>query len=340
MSNTRTPHQSSLHSRRTSTTRTLFDATTLVVASTFFIAGIVSPDRAALAASVHASSMTTRPQDALPAGSALVRAAMDRMGGENWRKISSFQSVATAKSAMGEAKIEYRFVAPDARVLLQTMPSAPTSTTGANGAATPVRTMELGVANGLAWMGEPGQARAVDPKMAEELAGGGDLQTLVRSIEERFEDFQTSSRESINGRIVWRITMTPRMTTTPDARWTLYIDAATGLVHGFDIPAPPKDARANAPTPTGQSIRLEDWKPVELGSASTLQRLLAFRTAKVSAGGMETELVYSTVAVDTLTPDAIRAPSGIEPATTKPPASTSPAVPAVPAAPASPSERN
>ena len=337
MSNTRTPHQSSLHSRRTSTTRTLFDATTLVVASTFFIAGIVSPDRAALAASVHASSMTTRPQDALPAGSALVRAAMDRMGGENWRKISSFQSVATAKSAMGEAKIEYRFVAPDARVLLQTMPSAPSS---ANGAAAPARVMELGVANGVAWMGEPGQARAVDPKMAEELAGGGDLQTLVRSIEERFEDFQTSSRESINGRIVWRITMTPRMTTTPDARWTLYIDAATGLVHGFDIPAPPKDTRANAPTPTGQSIRLEDWKPVELGSASTLQRLLAFRTAKVSAGGMETELVYSTVAVDTLTPDAIRAPSGIEPATAKPPASTSPAVPAVPAAPASPSERN
>jgi hypothetical protein len=71
-----------------------------------------------------------------------------------------------------------------------------------------------------------------------------------------------------------------------------------------------------------------------------LQRLLAFRTAKVSAGGMETELVYTTVAVDTLTPDAIRAPSGIEPAATKPPSSANPAAPAVPAAPASPNERN
>jgi hypothetical protein len=337
MSNTRTQHQRSLHTRITRTIHALFDATTLVVASTFFIAGIVSPDRAAVAANSYASSMTTRPQDALPAGSALVRAAMDRMGGENWRKINSFQSIATAKSAMGEAKIEYRFVAPDARLLLQTMPSAPT---GANGAAAPARVMELGVANGLAWMGEPGQARAVDPKMAEELAGGGDLQTLVRSIEERFEDFQTSSRESINGRIVWRITMLPRTTATPDARWTLYIDAATGLIHGFDIPAPPKDARANAPTPTGQSIRLEDWKPVELGPACTLQRLLAFRTAKVSAGGMETELVYTTVAVDTLAPDAIRAPSSIEPAATKPPSSANPAAPAVPAAPTSPNERD
>ncbi|MFM1868433.1 MAG: hypothetical protein RL591_1841 [Planctomycetota bacterium] len=287
------------------------------MASTFFIAGIVSPDRAD-AASAHAMALSS--QDALPAGSALVRAAMDRMGGENWRKISSFQSVATAKSAMGEAKIEYRFVAPDARLLLQTMPSAPT---GANGVAAPARTMELGVANGLAWMGEPGQARAVDPKMAEELAGGGDLQTLVRSIEERFEDFQTTSRESINGRIVWRITMTPRTTATPDARWTLFIDAATGLIHGFDIPAPPNDMRANAPTPSGQSIRLDDWKPAELGPGCTLQRLIAFRTANVSAGGMETELVYTTVAVDTLKPDAIRAPSGIEPPAT--PQATPPA---------------
>jgi len=239
-------------------------------------------------------------QDALPAADALVRAADERMGGAEWKSLKSFHTLATAKSAMGDATIEFRFVAPDARLLVQTMP-------GGRG------TMELGVAAGMAWMGEPGKARAVDPRMAEELAGGGDLQTLVHSIAERFEDFRTESRETIDNRIVWRLSMRPRGTPTPDARWTLFIDAATGLVHGFDIPAPPKDARANAPTPTGQSIRLSDWRPVDVGDSAPRSRLVAFRTAKVSAGGMETELQYSRVAIDTLGADAIRPPEKLEP---------------------------
>lgn len=239
-------------------------------------------------------------QDALPAADALVRAANERMGGAEWKSLKSFHTLATAKSAMGDATIEFRFVAPDARLLVQTMP-------GGRG------TMELGVAAGMAWMGEPGKARAVDPRMAEELAGGGDLQTLVHSISERFEDFRTESRETIDNRIVWRLSMRPRGTPTPDARWTLLIDAATGLVHGFDIPAPPKDARANAPTPTGQSIRLSDWRPVDVGDSAPRSRLVAFRTAKVSAGGMETELQYSRVAIDTLGADAIRPPEKLEP---------------------------
>ncbi len=302
-----------------------FGAAAFVAASVFFIAGLAWPEHA-----VHAGSLRTvhgAPQDTLPAGAGLVRAAMERIGGENWRNIRSFHSVATAKSAMGDATIEYRFIAPDARLLLQTMPGGPSTTTSPKSSA---RTMELGVSNGVAWMGEPGQTRAVDPKMAEELAGGGDLQTLVRSIEERFEDFQTVLRESINGRMVWRITMKPRATETPDARWILFIDAASGLVHGFDIPAPPKDARSNAPTPSGQSIRLGEWKPVELGANSKAQRLIAFRSASVSAGGMETELVYTTVAVDTLAADAIQAPAGIEPAQTKPVTPQPPAAPTVP----------
>lgn len=239
-------------------------------------------------------------QDALPAADALVRATNERMGGAEWRSLKSFHSLATAKSAMGDATIEFRFVAPDARLLVQTMP-------GGRGA------MELGVTAGNAWMGEPGKARAVDPRMAEELAGGGDLQTLVHSISERFEDFRTESRETVDNRVVWRLSIRPRGTPTPDARWTLLIDAATGLVHGFDIPAPPKDARADAPTPTGQSIRLSDWRPVDVGDSAPRSRLIAFRTAKVSAGGMETELQYSRVAIDTLGADAIRPPEKLEP---------------------------
>ncbi|MFM7261141.1 MAG: hypothetical protein ACKO3W_11105 [bacterium] len=260
------------------------------------------------------ASPTAWTQDALPAADALVRAAHERMGGAEWKALKSFHTLATAKSAMGDATIEFRFVAPDSRLLVQTMP-------GGRGA------MELGVTAGVAWMGEPGKARAVDPRMAEELAGGGDLQTLVHSIGERFEDFRTESRETTDNRIVWRISMRPRGTPTPDARWTLLLDAATGLVHGFDIPAPPKDARADAPTPTGQSIRLSEWRPVDVGDSAPRSRLIAFRTAKVSAGGMETELQYSKVAINTLTAEAIRPPEKLEPAApmpipTNPPKST------------------
>jgi hypothetical protein len=283
-------------------------------------AGFAASARAGFA--VEPAPVAHAAQDALPAGEALVRAATERMGGEEWKSLKSFHTRATTKSAMGEASIEYRWIAPDARLLVQTMP-------GGRG------TMEMGVARGVAWIGEAGKARAVDTRMAEELAGGGDLQTLVHSLEGRFEDFRTESRETLDARIVWRVSMRPRGTPTPDARWTLYIDAATGLVHGFDIPAPPKDSQSDAPTATSQSIRLSSWRPVDVGDSAPRSRLIAFRVAKVSAGGMETELEYATVAINTLGADAIAVPASIEEETSAPrptpPAANPPATAPVPA---------
>ena len=53
---------------------------------------------------------------------ALVRAALDRIGGKAWSEITSFESVATVESAMGDGRVEFQFIAPDARKLVQTMP--------------------------------------------------------------------------------------------------------------------------------------------------------------------------------------------------------------------------
>jgi hypothetical protein len=244
--------------------------------------------------------------DPLPDGALLVRAAIERMGGTRWKSIASFESIATAKSAMGDARIEYRFVAPQSHLLVQSMP-------GGRGV------LEMGSTGGTAWMGEPGRARAVDPKMAAEIAGGGDLQTLVRSLEDRFDAFETKARESVDGKVVWTIMMTPRNSPTPDARWTLYLDATSGLVHGFEIPPPPKDTRTNAPTPTGQRIRLSRWESVE-HPASTAEgdKLIAFRDATITAGGAETTLLYTKVAVDGLEKSAISPPVAIEPMPTAP----------------------
>jgi hypothetical protein len=255
-----------------------------------------------------------------PDPAALVRAAVERIGGEAWRSMRSFESVAVAKTAMGEARIEFRFVEPAARQLVQTMP-------GGRGV------IEMGVVDGIAWMGEPGRARAIDPKLAQEMAGGGDLQTLVHSLDTRFDAFELAGKVAIDGRDAWKVTMRPRQQGQPEAgRWTTLIDVADLTVLGLDIPAPPKDLAPNAREQFAQTIRFRDWVEVErakdaappTGRASELPteadagktppaRILAFRTAIIEAGGMKTELTFTRVAVDTLAKDAIRVPEAIEP---------------------------
>ena len=175
-------------------------------------------------------------QDAIaPDAAAIIRTAMERIGGEQWKKIKSFESIATVKSAMGDARIEFRFVAPDARQLVQSMP-------GGRGI------IEMGSVGAIAWMGEPGRARAIDPKLAQEMSGGGDLQTMVHSLDTRFENFISLGKIAVNGRDAWKIAMTPKGSPASQA-WTVLIDALNTTVLGIDIPAPPKDLAANAPTP-------------------------------------------------------------------------------------------
>jgi hypothetical protein len=263
---------------------------------------------AALAASFLAVSV---PQQAnAPDAAALVKTAMTRIGGEAWSKLKSFESIGTVKSAMGDARIEYRYVAPNARQLMQAMP-------GGRGV------IEMGVVGGVAWMGEPGQARAIDPKVAEEMSGGGDLQTLVHSIPDRFERFEVAGKGAIEGREVWRIMMSPKTTAgapTAGQRWTLFVDTANSTILGFDIPAPPKDLAPNAPEQSGQSIRLSDWIAFELPKDSPLknERLLGFRKATIEAGGMKAELEFTRIAGDTLPAGSIAPPAKIDPVTKSP----------------------
>lgn len=253
-----------------------------------------------------------------PDPAALVRAAVERIGGEAWRSMRSFESVAVAKTAMGEARIEFRFVEPAARQLVQTMP-------GGRGV------IEMGVVDGIAWMGEPGRARAIDPKLAQEMAGGGDLQTLVHSLDTRFDAFELAGKVAIDGRDAWKVTMRPRQQGQPEAgRWTTLIDVADLTVLGLDIPAPPKDLAPNAREQFAQTIRFRDWIAAETPTPKTAaptstpaadgaeaakpaRRVLAFKTAVIEAGGMKTELTFTRVALDTLAADAIRVPESIEP---------------------------
>lgn len=258
---------------------------------------------------VPAATGSARPADAAPAdspdGTALVAAALAAIGGDAWRSLASFESIATATSAMGDSRIEYRSVAPDARLLVQSMP-------GGRGV------MTLGCAGGVAWMGEPGRFYAVDPAIARELAGGGDLQTLVGSLSQRFEGFRTLGRTEIDGRAAWMVAMTPRTGTTPSGAppaWTLFVALDDARILGFDIPAPPTGDAAGAPSPGPQSIRLARWEPVELPRAdagATRPRLLAFREATLLAGGVRTDLVYERVAANHLATDAIVPPERLE----------------------------
>jgi len=238
-----------------------------------------------------------------PDARALVRTALDRIGGASWSAITSFESAATVQSAMGDGRIEFQFIAPDARRLVQTMPGGKAS-------------VELGAVGSQAWMGEPGRMQAVDPRMAEELAGGGDLITLVRSLDARFKDFKTLGSETIDGAECWKIAMTPVASATPDVRWTLYLRAADGAIVGLEIPAPPKPAASDAPVQDGQSIRFRRWEPVERGAGAKADapKLLAFREATIVTSGMKVDLVYTKVAVDTLSAGAIAAPATTAPA--------------------------
>ena len=244
-----------------------------------------------------------------PDAAATVRSALARIGGDGWSRIKSFESTATARSAVGDARIEYRFVAPDARRLLQSMP-------GGRGV------IEMGVVGGKAWMGEPGRARAIDPKIAEEMAGGGDLQTLVHSLDARFEDFTAKGKSAIGGREAWRIEMKPRanaLAGMPATAWTVYIDTMNATILGLDIPAPQGDAAANAPSPGGQTIRFSEWREVERAKTDAPpdarpRPLLCFGKAEIESGGMKVVLEFDRVAVDTLEPGSIAAPAVIEPA--------------------------
>ncbi|MEY3143733.1 MAG: hypothetical protein RLY21_2226 [Planctomycetota bacterium] len=286
-------------------------------------------------ASIHAIAapvvLPVHPQSAAsevdPA--ALVRAALDRIGGKAWNEIASFESVATVQSAMGDGSVAFSFVAPNARKLVQTMP-------GGNAK------LELGSVGSIAWMGEPGRARAVDPRMAEELAGGGDLLTLVRSIDARFTDFKLMGRETIDGVLCWKISMRPLQSPAVETRWTLLLAAADATIVGLEIPAPPKDLAPNAPVQGGQSMRFRRWEAVERGAAPKPEAeakpgaepkpsaeskpsakpdatdLLAFREATITTGGMKVDLIYTRVAVNTLAKDAIAPPADLEPAPSRP----------------------
>lgn len=253
-------------------------------------------------------------QATLPDAAGLVRTAMERIGGERWKSIKSFESIASARTAMGEARVEFRFVAPSARQLVQTMP-------GGRGV------MEMGVVDGVAWMGEPGAARTIDARIAEEMSGGGDLQTLVHSLPERFGEFTVVGKSTIGGREAWKVTMLPRSAPGMpggDQRWTVFIDSTNTTVLGLDIPAPAKSTSSNPPEPnppesSGQTIRLADWRQVDLPAGTnpadpSWQRMLAFRSATIESGGLKTELIFSRVAVDTLAKGAIAVPARIEPA--------------------------
>lgn len=282
---------------------------------------------AAGAAAARAQEAPERPSaplvqpTALPDGAALLRKALDRLGGEAWRSIGSFESVARVETPMGKGRVAYSFIAPVAKLpaahlLVQTMPGA-----GDGAAASAETTLELGVADGVAWMGEPGRAQAVEPAMAAELAGGGDLITLVRSLDTRFSDIRTIGRETVDGRPCWRLAMTPIGAPAGQAPWSLFLGEAESEIVGLEIPPPPRAEAANAPVAGGQSMRFRRWEAVErgtravgTGSADAVQtpaQLLSFREATITTAGMKIDMTYERVAVDTLAPGSIAAPPSI-----------------------------
>ena len=204
---------------------------------------------------------------------------------------------------------------PAAHLLVQTMPGGSGSATGAE------TTLELGVADGVAWMGEPGRAQPVEPEMAAELAGGGDLITLVRSLAVRFSDIDTVGREKVDGRACWRLSMKPVGAPAEQAPWSLFLSEAETEIVGLEIPPPPRSEAANAPVAGGQSMRFRRWEAVERGTravatgasgtASTPAPLVSFREATITTAGMKIDMIYERVAVDTLAPGAIAAPASI-----------------------------
>lgn len=258
-------------------------------------------------ASIHAIGAPfasgARPQEpgASVNAASIVRNALDRIGGASWNAIGSYESIATLQSVMGDGRIEFRFVAPDARKLVQTMPGGKTA-------------LEFGSVGSVAWMGEPGRARAVDPEMAREMAGGGDLLTLVRSIDARFTDFRVLGKEAVEGVECWKVSMKPLQSDIPDLLWTVWISASDAAIVGLEIPAPPAPAQAKAPVQGGQSMRFRRWEAVERGADARpdVPTLLAFREATIVTMGMKVDIVYTRVAVDTLPRGAIVPPATLE----------------------------
>lgn len=253
----------------------------------------------AMTAAQSSSTTTASSEGALPDAVAAVKRAKELMGGDAWDRIRSFESSASIKSAMGDARVEFRFVAPDSFELVQSMPGGG-------------RTMSMGSANGVAWIGEPGRERAADPRMTSEMRDGGDLQVLVRSVSERFTGFRTVSRAEDGGRTVLRIEMRPKQAPPDAPAWTLLVDATTGMVHGIEIPAPPAPPSQveGAPKTFGQSIRVRRWEPVTApADAARAAPLLAFREATVESGGTRTDIVYERIAVDGLAAGAVKVPA-------------------------------
>ncbi|MBI1302240.1 MAG: hypothetical protein GC172_00350 [Phycisphaera sp.] len=263
------------------------------------------------------SDAPSAPPSALPDGTELLRRALDRLGGDAWNAIGSFESVARVETPMGKGRVAYSFVAPVAKLpaahlLVQTMPGGDGTASGAE------TTLELGVADGVAWMGEPGRAQPVEPAMAAELAGGGDLITLVRSLSARFSDVRTIGRETVDGRPCWRLAMRPVGAPPEHAPWSLFLSEPDAEIVGLEIPPPPRAEAANAPVAGGQSMRFRRWEPVERGnralapaSEDTPARLVSFREATITTAGMKIDMIYERVAVDTLAPGSIAAPASI-----------------------------
>jgi hypothetical protein len=252
----------------------------------------------AMTAAQSSSTNTASSEGALPDAVAAVKRAKELMGGDAWDKIRSFESSASLRSAMGDARVEFRFVAPDSFELIQSMPGGG-------------RTMTMGSANGVAWIGEPGRERAADPRMTAEMRDGGDLQVLVRTISERFTGFRTVARAEDGGRTVLRIEMRPKQAPPDAPAWMLLVDATTGMIHGVEIPAPPAppSSAAGAQKTFGQSIRVRRWEPVTAAAdAARAAPLLAFREATVESGGTKTDIVYDRITVDGLAADAVKAP--------------------------------
>ncbi len=278
------------------------------------------------AAAAHAQEAPAQPSapivqpTVLPDGAELLRKALDRLGGDAWNSIGSFESVARVETPMGKGRVAYSFIAPvanlpAAHLLVQTMPGGSGSATGAE------TTLELGVADGVAWMGEPGRAQPVEPAMAAELAGGGDLITLVRSLSVRFSDIRTVGRETVDGRACWRLAMTPVGAPAGQAPWSLFLSEAETEIVGLEIPPPPRAEAANAPVAGGQSMRFRRWETVERGTraittgtaapAQAPAQLVSFREATITTAGMKIDMTYERVAVDTLAPGSIAAPASI-----------------------------
>lgn len=269
------------------------------VLATVFAAALANSMSAVGVAAFASDPPAAKPQPGADArGAQIAREAVAAMGGTEWASIRSYESVARMKSAVGEMLATYRFVAPDAHLLEQRM----------NGGGRAMA-MEMGFADGIAWTGDAGKPQAVDPAMAAEFARGGDVVTLLRSLDERFTDFRADGAEKLGDRIVERVTMRPKAAAAGAPRWTVFIEPSTRLVAGLEIPAPEGTPEAERADRT-QRLQFSDWRAIpRANKASTPLR--APHAYTIVAGGVRTECVFESIAVDTLAAGSIRAPESL-----------------------------